>query len=286
MPRKVVIPEHWKEDAEQPEWMPEEAEPEDYTQYVAEEEPDYDFIQEQEETPDDDFILGEEKTPDQYIQTGPDLNKTEKLEQEYQDLLRKKVEKKKISEQKRAIRRLKYSPVYDIGGGMREGFDRLAGSVTNIRGTPEQRAIRKQRFKKAMRGMSQKSGDMMTKLGGFGGSGLGMNQINLGTQGSSGAFNMGSGSMDLLGSGNKKHIPNLLKSGKPGSGMNLLGGNMLSGNLFGSGNNMMSNDIFGMAVGKKTVSKKRKSKKGKKKTKKKKANSGSNIPAIMKGGLF
>jgi len=297
MPRKAQIPDHWKEDAEQPDWMQQEEEAV-YEPMPVNEEMVYDEEEDYVPYPgveeENEFILGEEKSPTEYIQ--PDMTETERLEQEYQDLLGKKIEKQQIKQQKSKIRKLKYSPIFDTAASIRGGIDAAAGKISAIRGTPEERQVKKAMFKQKIKTFAAKSQGAMDKLGGMGNDGT--RNINFGIGSSAGNFDMGAGQkMDLLGDGTG-NVPKILQGPTVGS-------NMFSGNLIGGSGSMMNTDFFGMATGKtkklnvvktrtrkkikrKTKKKKTKKKKTKKKIKRRKRPPAgrSNAPAIMKGGLY
>jgi len=286
MPKKAEIPEHWKEDAEEPDWMHQdddvvyESEPisEDMVYDEPAEYVPYPGVEEE-----DPFILGEQKTPTEYIQ--PEASETERLEQEYQELLGKKIEKRKIKEAKGKIRRLKYEPIFDIASSMRGGINAATGKISAVRGTPEERAIKKEKFKQTVRSFAERSQGAMDRLGGLGGSGA-----SFGMGSTAGRVDVSGGQrMNLLGDG-AQNTPRILQGETVGS--NLLTGNLLGG----TGSGFMNADIMGSISGRKApmlikkTGKKGKRKKGRKKSRRvkkiRRPPAGSNMPAIMKGGMF
>lgn len=247
MPKRVEYPEHWEEESEQPEWMQtdEDLEEEDM---VYEEEPEK-------------WILGDEKVPDEYIDPMDEKLRVAQEELAYRQARAEK--KKQIREAKRSVRRLKYSPVYQAGGGLVGGIEAAVDKMKAMRGTPEERAIKKAKFQQFMRSLSEKSTGSLNKLGGFGG-GQAPSQPSDKPGLSSDLFGMGSGrgaGGNLLSS----DAPNILK----GSGGSLLG----SSNLLGSDTpGIMKADLLGSTKRKvrRVKTKKKTKKKGKKKTGKRK----------------
>lgn len=281
MPRKAQIPEHWKEGTDQPSWTQQDeieeeypTEDELYDEYEMHPGSDY-----EEEA----FILGKSKEPTDYIQ--PEMSETEQLEKEYQDLLQKKVQRRGIKEQKQKIRQLKYEPAYEIGSSIHEGIAQATGKLKGLRGTPEQRAMRKERFKQAMQGLSAKSSGTMAHLGGsIGGGSLGSGMPNLSNEFSGGQ------TMNLL-DGNRAQVLSQPAKKQPTTVVNIFGGpgsGVMGGNLLGeSKSGLMHGDILGSGKPKRTVSKpKRKTTKKKSKKKKRKTKTIRKKRTIKKMGMF
>ena len=280
MPRKPEIPEHWKEGAEQPEWM---GEADDYAEPMRDED-----IRELERMgrqmqPEEqsDFIMGDDKTADEMVNGNELLDlKTELRERESE-----RARKREIRDVKRKIRRVKYEPAYDIGASLKEGVGYTAGKLRAVRGTPEQRAVRKRKFKDAITRIGKGGGNVMDRLGGFGGGGgervyyddyedeaieMDRPRRKKGKprqQFKEDMFGIGGGNLGM-GMG-----MNLLGSSKPGKGLNLLGDSSGKGMGMGMGMNLLGKEPT-IQRKKATRKKKRKAPMKKRKTTKRKKSTG------------
>jgi hypothetical protein len=164
MPKKPEVPKHWEEGAEQPEWMDEdEGYPEDKEMYEEEETEGYDLGAEAVEMNGSEF----EAEPE-FVEKDEELDLLESQLAEQEALLEKKERedllKGKKRDVKRKIRQIKYKPLYEAGETAKEAGKKLVGAMKKARGTPEQRAVRRERAKAMGRKMSAKAKRFMESM--------------------------------------------------------------------------------------------------------------------------
>lgn len=139
MPKKPEIPEHWKEDYEEP-------------QEQFEEEMEAPVIYDDKERD----LLNDQGTHrmDMVLET----NNGNELDQELARLKLKKQEKEQekqkkadVKQKKAEIRQLKYEPVYDAGEKLKKYGSKLGGFISKKRGTPSERAEKGAKAKATMK---------------------------------------------------------------------------------------------------------------------------------------
>jgi len=172
-----------------------------------------------------------------------------KEQAKYDERLQKQEKKKRIRETKRKIRRLKYAPVFETaealkeaGGSVVSSIGDVAGKIKEKRGTPEERAVKREKIKKTFSKFRKGTKRMMTSS-------------SAGSDQPSRFFTeTGGGDSNVFGTGSS---PKILQSD---FGSKLLSGNILESKQskgkkkdvdFGFGSGLMSGDILKSATGKK-----------------------------------